>query len=115
MLQVIEELNGLLFHPAQYEGEKSSKNAFYTGAAPNQQAIPAKDYCPEELGVQKFALLGTDYVYPLTTNNILEAYLISKGIAKEHRFVNHTPFGHSDWLKIWPISWRRVLTAKKLA
>jgi urea transport system substrate-binding protein len=100
VLPVIEELNGLLFYPVQYEGEESSKNVFYTGAAPNQQAIPAVDYYLNELGVQKFALLGTDYVYPRTTNNILEAYLISKGIAKEDIFVNYTPFGHSDWSKI---------------
>ncbi len=100
VLPVIEELNGLLFYPVQYEGEESSKNVFYTGAAPNQQAIPATDYFLEELGVQKFALLGTDYVYPRTTNNILEAYLVSKGIPKEDIFVNYTPFGHSDWSKI---------------
>ncbi len=79
VLPVIEELNGLLFYPVQYEGEESSKNVFYTGAAPNQQAIPATDYFLEELGVEKFALLGTDYVYPRTTNNILESYLVSKG------------------------------------
>ncbi|SVE52905.1 uncharacterized protein METZ01_LOCUS505759, partial [marine metagenome] len=72
VLPVIEELNGLLFYPVQYEGEESSKNVFYTGAAPNQQAIPATDYYLEELGVEKFALLGTDYVYPRTTNKILE-------------------------------------------
>jgi urea transport system substrate-binding protein len=100
VLPVIEELNGLLFYPVQYEGEESSKNVFYTGAAPNQQAIPAVDYFLEELGVEKFALLGTDYVYPRTTNNILESYLISKGIPKEDIFVNYTPFGHSDWSKI---------------
>ena len=100
VLPVIEELNGLLFYPVQYEGEESSKNVFYTGAAPNQQAIPAVDYYLEELGVEKFALLGTDYVYPRTTNNILESYLQQKGIAKEDIFVNYTPFGHSDWSKI---------------
>jgi len=100
VLPVIEELNGLLFYPVQYEGEESSKNVFYTGAAPNQQAIPATDYFLDELGVEKFALLGTDYVYPRTTNKILEAYLISKGIAKEDIFINYTPFGHSDWSKI---------------
>ncbi|NHB78441.1 urea ABC transporter substrate-binding protein [Rhodobacter sp. M37P] len=100
VLPVIEELNGLLFYPVQYEGEESSRNVFYTGAAPNQQAIPAVDYYLQELGVQKFALLGTDYVYPRTTNNILESYLISKGIPKEDIFVNYTPFGHSDWSKI---------------
>ncbi len=100
VLPVIEELNGLLFYPVQYEGEESSKNVFYTGAAPNQQAIPATDYFLEELGVEKFALLGTDYVYPRTTNNILEAYLKQKGIADSDIFVNYTPFGHSDWSKI---------------
>jgi urea transport system substrate-binding protein len=100
VLPVIEELNGLLFYPVQYEGEESSKNVIYTGAAPNQQAIPATDYYLNELGIQKFALLGTDYVYPRTTNKILEAYLISKGIPKEDIFVNYTPFGQSDWAKI---------------
>ncbi|MFD3188995.1 urea ABC transporter substrate-binding protein [Sedimentitalea sp. HM32M-2] len=100
VLPVIEELNGLLFYPVQYEGEESSKNVFYTGAAPNQQAIPATDYFLEELGVEKFALLGTDYVYPRTTNNILQSYLTSKGIAESDIFVNYTPFGHSDWSKI---------------
>lgn len=100
VLPVIEELNGLLFYPVQYEGEESSKNVFYTGAAPNQQAIPATDYYLEELGVEKFALLGTDYVYPRTTNKILEQYLQDKGIAAEDIFVNYTPFGHSDWSKI---------------
>ena len=99
-LPVLEELNGLMFYPVQYEGEESSKNVFYTGAAPNQQAIPATDYFLEELGVEKFALLGTDYVYPRTTNNILESYLKSKGVAAEDIFVNYTPFGHSDWSKI---------------
>ena len=100
VLPVIEELNGLLFYPVQYEGEESSKNVFYTGAAPNQQAIPATDYYLEELGVEKFALLGTDYVYPRTTNKILEQYLKDKGIPADDIFVNYTPFGHSDWSKI---------------
>ena len=100
VLPVIEELNGLMFYPVQYEGEESSKNVFYTGAAPNQQAIPAVDYYLEELGVEKFALLGTDYVYPRTTNKILEQYLKDKGIAESDIFVNYTPFGHSDWSKI---------------
>ncbi|MEQ8902445.1 MAG: urea ABC transporter substrate-binding protein [Roseovarius sp.] len=99
-LPVLEELNGLMFYPVQYEGEESSKNVFYTGAAPNQQAIPAVDYFLEELGVESFALLGTDYVYPRTTNNILDSYLKSKGIADEDIFVNYTPFGHSDWATI---------------
>ncbi|MEJ2017972.1 MAG: urea ABC transporter substrate-binding protein [Maritimibacter sp.] len=100
VLPVIEELDGLMFYPVQYEGEESSRNVFYTGAAPNQQAIPAVDYYLDELGVEKFALLGTDYVYPRTTNNILESYLKSKGIAEDDIFVNYTPFGHSDWSKI---------------
>ena len=100
VLPVIEELNGLLFYPVQYEGEESSKNVFYTGAAPNQQAIPATDYYLDELGVQKFALLGTDYVYPRTTNKILKQYLTDKGITESDIFVNYTPFGHSDWSKI---------------
>ncbi|WP_296422868.1 urea ABC transporter substrate-binding protein [Yoonia sp.] len=100
VLPVIEELNGLLFYPVQYEGEESSRNVFYTGAAPNQQAIPAVNYFLEELGVEKFALLGTDYVYPRTTNNILEAYLMDHGIAAEDIFVNYTPFGQSDWATI---------------
>ncbi|MEX2520531.1 MAG: urea ABC transporter substrate-binding protein [Paracoccaceae bacterium] len=100
VIPVIEELNGLLFYPVQYEGEESSRNVFYTGAAPNQQAIPATDYFLEELGVEKFALLGTDYVYPRTTNRILEQYLKDKGVAAEDIFVNYTPFGHSDWSRI---------------
>jgi len=102
VLPVIEELNGLLFYPVQYEGEESSRNVFYTGAAPNQQAIPAVDYLMSEEGgsVKRFALLGTDYVYPRTTNKILESYLISKGIPAEDILVNYTPFGHSDWQTI---------------
>ena len=99
-LPVLEELNGLLFYPVQYEGEESSKNVFYTGASPNQQAIPATDYYLEEFDVKKFALLGTDYVYPRTTNKILKQYLIDKGIPESDIFVNYTPFGHSDWSKI---------------
>ena len=102
VLPVIEELNGLLFYPVQYEGEESSKNVFYTGAAPNQQAIPAVDYLLSEEGglVKRFALLGTDYVYPRTTNKILEAYLKSKGIPDEDIMISYTPFGHSDWQTI---------------
>ena len=84
----------------QYEGEVSSKNVFCSGAAPNQQDIPATDYYLEELGIEKFALLGTDYVYPRTTNKILEQYLKDKGIPADDIFVNYTPFGHSDWSKI---------------
>lgn len=97
VLPVIEELNGLLFYPVQYEGEESSKNVFYTGAAPNQQAIPAVDYLAEELEVERWVLAGTDYVYPRTTNKILEAYLKSKGVAEEDIMINYTPFGHADW------------------
>ncbi len=97
VLPVIEELNGLMFYPVQYEGEESSKNIFYTGAAPNQQAIPAVDYLADELEVKRWVLAGTDYVYPRTTNKILEAYLKSKGVASEDIMINYTPFGHSDW------------------
>ncbi len=100
VLPVFEELNGLLFYPVQYEGEESSKNVFYTGAAPNQQAIPAVDYLKNELGVQRWVLAGTDYVYPRTTNKILEAYLKQNGVADEDIMVNYTPFGHSDWQSI---------------
>ncbi len=100
VLPVIEELNGILFYPVQYEGEESSRNVFYTGAAPNQQAIPAVDYLMEESGVERWVLAGTDYVYPRTTNKILEAYLKSKGVAKEDIMINYTPFGHSDWQNI---------------
>jgi urea transport system substrate-binding protein len=100
VLPVIEELNGLLFYPVQYEGEESSKNVFYTGAAPNQQAIPAVDYLMNDLGVERWVLAGTDYVYPRTTNRILEAYLLAKGVAAEDIMINYTPFGHSDWQSI---------------
>lgn len=100
VLPVLEELNGLMFYPVQYEGEESSKNVIYTGAAPNQQAIPAVEYMAGELGVEKWALLGTDYVYPRTTNNILESYLKDNGVAAGDIFVNYTPFGHSDWSRI---------------
>ena len=100
VLPVFEELNGLLFYPVQYEGEESQRNVFYTGAAPNQQAIPAVDYLMNEEGVQRWVLAGTDYVYPRTTNKILEAYLISKGVAPEDIMINYTPFGHSDWQTI---------------
>ncbi|AFL74045.1 amino acid/amide ABC transporter substrate-binding protein, HAAT family [Thiocystis violascens DSM 198] len=99
VLPVFEELNGLLFYPVQYEGEESSKNVFYTGAAPNQQAIPAVDYLMD-LGVKRWVLAGTDYVYPRTTNKILEAYLKLKGVADADILINYTPFGHSDWQSI---------------
>lgn len=100
VLPVIEELNGVLFYPVQYEGEESSRNVFYTGAAPNQQAIPAVDYLMKEMKVKRWVLAGTDYVYPRTTNKILEAYLKSKGVAAEDIMINYTPFGHSDWQNI---------------
>ena len=100
VLPVFEELNSLLFYPVQYEGEESSKNVFYTGAAPNQQAIPAVDYLMNEVGVKRWVLAGTDYVYPRTTNKILAAYLKSKGVAKKDIMINYTPFGHSDWQSI---------------
>ena len=100
VLPVIEELNGLLFYPVQYEGEESSRNVFYTGAAPNQQAIPAVDYLMNDLKVKRWVLAGTDYVYPRTTNKILEAYLLAKGVKKEDIMINYTPFGHSDWQNI---------------
>src|SRR6266478_6362591 len=100
VLPVFEELNGLLFYPVQYEGEESSKNVFYTGAAPNQQAIPAVDYLMKDIGVKRWVLAGTDYVYPRTTNKILEAYLKAKGVAAGDIMINYTPFGHSDWQTI---------------
>jgi urea transport system substrate-binding protein len=100
VLPVFEELNSLLFYPVQYEGEESSKNVFYTGAAPNQQAIPAVDYLMNDESVERWVLAGTDYVYPRTTNKILEAYLASKGVAPEDIMINYTPFGHSDWQTI---------------
>jgi urea transport system substrate-binding protein len=100
VLPVLEELNGLMFYPVQYEGEESSKNVFYTGAAPNQQAIPAVNYLMNDIGAKRFVLLGTDYVYPRTTNKILEAYLLSKGVKAEDIMINYTPFGHSDWQNI---------------
>lgn len=100
VLPVVEELNGLLFYPVQYEAEESSRNVFYTGAAPNQQAIPAVDYLMNEVGVKRWVLAGTDYVYPRTTNKILEAYLKAKGVADKDIMINYTPFGHSDWQSI---------------
>ncbi|HXC58280.1 MAG TPA: urea ABC transporter substrate-binding protein [Steroidobacteraceae bacterium] len=97
VLPVFEKNNGLLFYPVQYEGEESSKNVIYTGAAPNQQAIPAVDYLMNEVKVKRWVLEGTDYVYPRTTNKILEAYLKSKGVAAADIIINYTPFGFSDW------------------
>ena len=100
VLPVIEELNSVFFYPVQYEGEESSKNVFYTGAAPNQQAIPAVDYLMNDIGVERWVLAGTDYVYPRTTNKILKAYLKAKGVADADIMINYTPFGHSDWQTI---------------
>lgn len=100
VLPVIEELNGMLFYPVQYEGEESSKNVFYTGAAPNQQAIPAVDYLMNDIGAERWVLLGTDYVYPRTTNKILEAYLKANGVSDADIMIQYTPFGHSDWQNI---------------
>ncbi|MGH8353289.1 MAG: urea ABC transporter substrate-binding protein [Pseudomonas sp.] len=102
VLPVFEELNGLLFYPVQYEGEELSPNVFYTGAAPNQQAIPAVEYLMSEDGgaAKRFFLLGTDYVYPRTTNKILRAFLHSKGVADKDIEEVYTPFGHSDYQTI---------------
>src|SRR5271157_2259252 len=100
VLPVFEELNSILFYPVQYEGQECSRNVFYTGAAPNQQAIPAVDYLMSESKVKRWVLAGTDYVYPRTTNQILEAYLKSKGVAADDIMINYTPFGHSDWQNI---------------
>src|SRR3989344_3756484 len=102
VLPVVEEMNGLLFYPVQYEGEELSKNVFYTGAAPNQQAIPAVDYLMSKDGgsAKRWVLLGTDYVYPRTTNKILRAYLKSKGVKDSDIDEKYTPFGHSDYQTI---------------
>ena len=100
VLPVFDELNSILFYPVQYEGQESQRNVFYTGAAPNQQAIPAVDYLMNEEGVERWVLAGTDYVYPRTTNQILEAYLKQNGVAAEDIMINYTPFGHSDWQTI---------------
>ncbi|STT37348.1 Urea ABC transporter [Klebsiella pneumoniae] len=102
VLPVFEELNGLLFYPVQYEGEEMSPNVFYTGAAPNQQAIPAVEYLLSEDGggAKRFFLLGTDYVYPRTTNKILRAFLHAKGIQDKDIEEVYTPFGYSDYQTI---------------
>ena len=102
VLPVYKEMNGLLFYPVQYEGEELEKNVFYTGAAPNQQAIPAVEYLMSKEGgsAKRFVLLGTDYVYPRTTNKILRAFLKSKGVADADIMEDYTPFGHSDYQTI---------------
>ena len=102
VLPVFKELNSLLFYPVQYEGEELEKNVFYTGAAPNQQAIPATEYLMSKDGggAKRFFLLGTDYVYPRTTNKILRAFLKSKGVKDTDIDEVYTPFGHSDYQTI---------------
>jgi len=102
VLPIFEQLNGLLFYPVQYEGEESSRNIFYTGAAPNQQAIPAVRYLMSKEGgeVRRWVLLGTDYVYPRTTNRILSAYLAAQGVSPDEIMTIYTPFGHSEWREI---------------
>jgi urea transport system substrate-binding protein len=102
VLPIFEELNGLLFYPVQYEGEESSRNIFYTGATPNQQAIPAVRYLTSKEGgeVRRWVLLGTDYVYPRTTNRILSAYLAAQGVSPDDILTIYTPFGHSEWRAI---------------
>ncbi len=102
VLPVFEGSNALLFYPVQYEGEELSANVFYTGAAPNQQAIPAVEYLMSKDGgsAKRFVLLGTDYVYPRTTNKILRAFLKAKGIPESDIMEEYTPFGHSDYQTI---------------
>ena len=102
VLPVFKELNSLLFYPVQYEGQELEKNVFYTGAAPNQQAIPAVEYLMSEDGgsAKRWVLLGTDYVYPRTTNKILRAFLLSKGVKESDIMETYTPFGHSDYQTI---------------
>lgn len=102
VLPVVEELNGLLFYPVQYEGEELSKNVFYTGAAPNQQAIPAVEYLMSKDGgnVKRFVLLGSDYVYPRTANKILRGFLKSKGVADSDIMEEYTPLGYTDYQTI---------------
>jgi len=97
VLPVLEKLNGLMFYPVQYEGEESSRNIFYTGAAPNQQAIPTVNYLMRERAIKRWILVGTDYIYPRTTNKILKEYLLAKGVNEKDIVVQYTPFGHSDW------------------
>lgn len=113
VLPVFEEKKGLLFYPVQYEGEEMSPNIFYTAEAVNQQATPAVDYMLEE-GKKKFYLIGSDYVYPQTTNLILLEYLLSKGVPLENigggftkdasgKIISagkYTPFGHTDYQQI---------------
>ena len=113
VLPVYEKNNGLLFYPVQYEGQEESQNVFYTAEAVNQQATPAIDYLLKQ-GYTKFYLIGTDYVYPQTTNLVLLEYLLSKGVALENigggfkkddsgKIISagkYTPFGHTDYQQI---------------
>jgi len=117
VLPVFEELKGLLFYPVQYEGEEESPNIFYTGAAPNQQAIPAVEYLMSKDGgeAKRIVLLGTDYVYPRTTNRILRGFLNSKGIGNADIMEEYTPFGHSDWQGIVSRVKRFAAEGKKTA
>ena len=117
VLPVFKELDNILFYPVQYEGEESERNVLYTGAAPNQQALPAVDYLMSEDGgaVKRWVLAGTDYVYPRTTNKILEAYLKSKGVARDDIMINYTPFGQTDWQTIVSDIKRFGSTGKKTA
>src|SRR3954451_8419767 len=117
VLPVFKELNSLLFYPVQYEGEESQRNVIYTGAAPNQQAIPAVEYLMSKDGgeAKRWVLLGTDYVYPRTTNKILRAFLHSKGVADTDIMENYTPFGHSDWQSIVASVKRFASEGKKTA
>jgi urea transport system substrate-binding protein len=116
VLPVVEELNGLMFYPVQYEGQEQSENIFYTGAAPNQQAIPAVEYLmsPEGGSAERFVLLGTDYVYPRTTNQILRAFLKDKGVADEDIMEEYTPFGFSNYQTIVS-NIKKFSTGKKTA
>ena len=100
VLPVFEELDGLLFYPVQFEGEESSRHVFYTGATPNQQAIPAVEYLKLDMGIERWVLIGTDYVYPRTTNRILAAWLAAQGVAHKDVTTVYTPFGHRDWSAI---------------
>ena len=99
-LPVFEEYNQLLFYPVQYEGEEQSLNVFYTAASPNQQLIPAAEYMMGELGMKKFYLLGTDYVFPRTANKVLKAFLLSKGVPEANIMEEYTPFHHQDYQTI---------------
>lgn len=113
VLPVFEKDNGLLFYPVQFEGEELSKNVFYTAEAVNQQAIPAVDYLLNQ-GIKKFYLIGTDYVYPQTTNLILFKYLQTKGVSVENiggglrrdasgKVISagkYVPFGYTDFQQI---------------